>query len=87
MNRLRTVFGFTPLTTPPLPSPLRQLAYQEDSPLLGPSADPEGWKFLSNFTVDGVLFGRPIKVECTLAIAEPVCSRLAYTCSTLTGTS
>jgi hypothetical protein len=72
-NRLRSVFGFTPLIVPSPPSPLRQLAYQEASPLLGPSADPAGWKLLSPFQFDGMLFGaRPTQVKCTLAIAEPV---------------
>ncbi|KAJ7275678.1 hypothetical protein C8J57DRAFT_1504980 [Mycena rebaudengoi] len=56
------------------PSMLRQLAYQENSPLLGPDADPEGWQSLPSFSISGLLFSvLAVDVKCTLALAKPLC--------------
>jgi hypothetical protein len=71
--RLRSVFGYTPLAAPPPPPPLRALADAEDSPLLGPAADPTGWAVLPAFALAGTLFGaRAAAVQCVLAVAQPV---------------
>ncbi|KAJ7645038.1 hypothetical protein DFH06DRAFT_1425682 [Mycena polygramma] len=56
-------------------SALRRLAYQENSPLLGPDADPEGWTTQS-LSVKGQMFAsRELEATCTFSLATP----LAYT--------
>ncbi|KAJ7476128.1 hypothetical protein FB451DRAFT_1245886 [Mycena latifolia] len=66
-SRLETMFTYVPATRPSAPSPLRQLAYRENSPLLGPDADPAGWEQLPPFTVRGTVFSaRPTEVTCNL---------------------
>ncbi|KAJ7126755.1 hypothetical protein C8R44DRAFT_616735 [Mycena epipterygia] len=73
-SKFRTMFAYVPATRPSPPSPLRQLAYQENSPLLGPDADPAGWEQLPPFTVSGTIFStRRIEVTCSLSIAKPLC--------------
>ncbi|TDL19902.1 hypothetical protein BD410DRAFT_805366 [Rickenella mellea] len=70
-----TRYGYTPRSKPGPPSPLRQKAYSEGVPLLGPDADPEGWKIFS-VDVQGKLFDAvDVGVKCSLALATP----LAYT--------
>lgn len=55
---------------------LRQLAYQENSPLLPPETDPEGWRTLTPVIVRGSVFtARNVDVKCTLSLANP----LSYT--------
>jgi len=49
---LQTLFNYVPCIKPDPPSPLRQLSYENRSPLLGPEADPEGWKTIF-VTFDG----------------------------------
>lgn len=50
------------------PSPLRQLAYQENSPILGPEADPEGWHTVPSTWVKGNVFGkRSVSIHCTVS--------------------
>ncbi|KAI0787529.1 hypothetical protein C8Q74DRAFT_1252361 [Fomes fomentarius] len=68
-----TTFGYTPRTLAEPPSALRQLAYREGSPLVGPQGDPEGWKILAPVKVVGVVFDtRKVELECTLAVAVPL---------------
>ncbi|CAK5265425.1 unnamed protein product [Mycena citricolor] len=56
-------FGYFSMQQPGEPSALRMLAYQENSPLLGPEADPEGWVSVP-FTATGSLFStRDVTVE------------------------
>ncbi|KAJ6507886.1 hypothetical protein C8R47DRAFT_60617 [Mycena vitilis] len=75
-SRLQTMFAYVPATRPPPPSPLRQLAYQQNTPLLGPDADPAGWEQLSPFTVRGTVFStRQVEVTCHFSLAKP----LSYT--------
>lgn len=39
----------------------------EGSPLVGPDADPAGWKVLPSVKINGMLFGtRNIEVTCTV---------------------
>ncbi|KAJ7244096.1 hypothetical protein C8J57DRAFT_1083395 [Mycena rebaudengoi] len=65
---------FFSMRQPGPPSMLRQLAYQENSPLLGPDADPEGWQSLPSFSISGLLFSvLAVDVKCTLALAKPLC--------------
>ena len=50
------------------PSALRRLAYSEGSPLLGPDADPEGWKVLPAVTIAGTLFeAKSVEVTATVS--------------------
>jgi len=70
---LSTSLGYLPTTFPDPPSTLRRLAYQENTQLIGPDGDPQGWKVLTPVIVKGTLFSaKPVKVECTLAIASPL---------------
>ncbi|KAJ6520898.1 hypothetical protein DFH09DRAFT_1287349 [Mycena vulgaris] len=73
-SRVQTMFTYVPATRPSPPSRLRQLAYQENSPLLGPDADPAGWKQLPPFTVSGTVFSaRQTEVTCQVSLAKPLC--------------
>ncbi|KAH8106792.1 hypothetical protein BXZ70DRAFT_915109 [Cristinia sonorae] len=66
-------FVYIPLSRAEPPSPLRYLAYQEHTDVLGPEADPEGWKVFAPITVTGTLFGtKQVAVTCRLAIAQPL---------------
>ncbi|KAJ7244111.1 hypothetical protein C8J57DRAFT_1083228 [Mycena rebaudengoi] len=66
--------GVFSMRQPGPPSMLRQLAYQENSPLLGPDADPEGWQSLPSFSISGLLFSvLAVDMKCTLALAKPLC--------------
>lgn len=63
------MFVFIPATRPDPPSRLRQLAYQENSPILGPEADPDGWKTASAIKIQGTLFSaRDVEVICRVSV-------------------
>ncbi|KAJ7227395.1 hypothetical protein GGX14DRAFT_348124 [Mycena pura] len=73
-SRVQTTFSYVPATRPPPPSPLRQLAYQQNTPLPGPEADPAGWEQLPSFTIRGTVFStRQVKATCHFALAKPLC--------------
>ncbi|KAF7424449.1 hypothetical protein PC9H_009756 [Pleurotus ostreatus] len=73
-SKLTATFGYLPIIRPMAPSPLRQLAYQENSPILGPEADPEGWHTVPSTWVKGNVFGkRSVSIHCTLSLAKPLC--------------
>ncbi|KAJ7707458.1 hypothetical protein B0H17DRAFT_1032749 [Mycena rosella] len=73
-SRIQTMFNYVPASRPSPPSLLRRLAYLENSPLLGPEADPEGWHSLPSFTVRGIVFSaRQTAVTCNLWLAKPLC--------------
>jgi hypothetical protein len=58
---------YVALAKPGPPSLLRQLAYQENSPLAGPDVDPEGWKTLETVTIQGKIFDtRVVTVKCSV---------------------
>jgi hypothetical protein len=65
--RISAQFGFIPITRPPPFPPLRRLAYQEESPLLGPTVDPDGWHFKDSITIRGIFNNRPVLVGCTVS--------------------
>ncbi|PPR02623.1 hypothetical protein CVT24_002194 [Panaeolus cyanescens] len=70
---LVTSFGYHIATTPGLPSTWRRIAYSEGTPLLGPDADPEGWKLLPWVTNKVKLFNsQDVQFESSLAIATPL---------------
>ncbi|KAH7925635.1 hypothetical protein BV22DRAFT_421338 [Leucogyrophana mollusca] len=69
-----TVIYFTPLIRPKPASLLRQISYQEHSPLLGPDLDPDGWHTLPAVNAAGRIFNvRDVEVNCTLSLAKPLC--------------
>ncbi|KAE9405200.1 hypothetical protein BT96DRAFT_877009 [Gymnopus androsaceus JB14] len=75
-HRIITPFGYIPISRPEAPSRLRQLAYQENTPVPGPISDPEGWYTLTPIQIHGKLFNRQsIDATCTLSLASP----LSYT--------
>ncbi|KAI5122906.1 hypothetical protein M0805_007584 [Coniferiporia weirii] len=72
-NKLGTQFGFAPRVRPPAPSLLRRSAYQENTPLLGPEADVDGWEVLPPITICGKVFGvRNVEATCTFSFASPL---------------
>ncbi|KAG8821137.1 hypothetical protein FRB91_002573 [Serendipita sp. 411] len=71
-NTLTTSFVYLPRLRAPRPSPLLEAAYQNHSPILGPSLDSEGWDVLPARTVPGVIFGaRKTSVDCSLSLSQP----------------
>ncbi|KAK7437000.1 hypothetical protein VKT23_006714 [Stygiomarasmius scandens] len=75
-SNLQQTFVYIPAIRPDPPSLLRQLAYQENSPLAGPSVDPEGWLTLAPVKSHGTVFSsRTVEITCTLSLAKP----LSYT--------
>ncbi|KAI0077074.1 hypothetical protein K474DRAFT_1753683 [Panus rudis PR-1116 ss-1] len=72
-HTLVTSFAYTPKWRAEPPSPLRQVAYQEGSSIIGPEGDPDGWKVLPAVSVKGTIFNsREIEATCSLAIAKPL---------------
>jgi hypothetical protein len=64
---MQIMFKYIPITKPGPPSPLRLLAYQENSPLWGPDADPEGWYTLEPVRIRGKVFNtRSVDAKCTV---------------------
>ncbi|KAM5535990.1 hypothetical protein V8D89_010430, partial [Ganoderma adspersum] len=55
-SKLSVPFTYVPLARPSPPTILRQLAYQQDTEIVGPDGDPEGWKTFNPMKVEGVLF-------------------------------
>jgi hypothetical protein len=73
-GRLSTNFAFIPRTVAERPSPLRALAYADGGAILGPDADPEGWKVYDPIKVTGTLFDtREVSVQCT--VSDPLTDR------------
>jgi hypothetical protein len=67
-NRLGTSFTYIPRIKPDPPSTLRQIAYREGSPILGPDTDPDGWKTLNPAFIRGTVFNdRSITTKCTVS--------------------
>ncbi|KAI0649180.1 hypothetical protein C8Q79DRAFT_496480 [Trametes meyenii] len=67
-SKLTIPLAYIPLARPTPPSILRQLAYQESHPLVGPDGDPDGWKALAPVTVKGILFKTvPVEAECRIS--------------------
>jgi len=65
---LSTSFAYLPRSVADRPSPLRALAYAEGGMILGPDADPEGWKLFDPIKITGTLFNaRKVNVQCTVS--------------------
>jgi len=71
-DRLHATLGYIPNIQPGPPSLLRQLAYQENSDLLGPDADPEGWHTLEPVRIRGTIFNeRSVDAKCIVSYQGP----------------
>ncbi|KAI0087350.1 hypothetical protein BDY19DRAFT_995046 [Irpex rosettiformis] len=71
---LETSITYIPFIKPEPPSSIRQLAYYNNCPIVGPDGDPEGWHTSSPVTITGSLFGeRSVSIECQLWLAKPLC--------------
>jgi hypothetical protein len=67
-HSLSTNFAFLPRSVAKPPSALRALAYAEGGVILGPDADPEGWKVYDPIKITGTLFkAREASVQCTVS--------------------
>lgn len=65
---IKTAFGYVPSSRPDTPSVLRQASYAQNLPLMGPDADPEGWRTYDPVVVRGVMFKtRPVQVACAVS--------------------
>ena len=53
---------------PEAPSPLRQLAYENGTPIPGPKEDPDYWETLESVTIAGTINNREVQVECQVSI-------------------
>ena len=66
-------FNYIPLARPSPPTILRQLAYQQGQPLVGPEGDPDGWKTLDPVQVVGTLFKTvTVEAQCTVSRTDAV---------------
>jgi hypothetical protein len=70
-----TAFGYLPITRADTPSRLRQLSYMDNSPVVGPEGDPEGWTVHAPIKVTGTLFGTR-QVEVDLCVRH--CTSMAF---------
>jgi hypothetical protein len=70
-SRFGTILAYVPCIRPEPPSPLRQLAYQEGSPIMGPDIDTDGWKTLESVSINGTVFNdRLVKAKCTVSLVK-----------------
>ncbi|KAJ7512871.1 hypothetical protein B0H11DRAFT_1947754 [Mycena galericulata] len=75
-NEHETMFVYVPALRPDPPSPLRQLAYQENAPIPGPEIDQDGWHTCPPVILKGTVFNdRKVEVQCVLSLSKP----LSYT--------
>ncbi|KAI0649771.1 hypothetical protein C8Q79DRAFT_940660 [Trametes meyenii] len=73
-STLGTVIGYCPIVRPVAPSPARQIAYLENTPLIGPDGDPDGWTCLEPLRILGSVFStRTVEATYKLALAKPLC--------------
>lgn len=70
---LDALLTYVPVTIPGEPSILRQQAYAEGEPILGPEQDPEGWKIFPNVELRGTIFkSRNIYVACSVSVGNEI---------------
>lgn len=80
-NRVSTLFGYTPLTRPGLPSDARRRAYKRNTPLPGPALDPIGWQVMRRVNISGTIHGRresSVTYTVSISIAILLSSRAHY---------
>ncbi|KAI0787753.1 hypothetical protein C8Q74DRAFT_1253711 [Fomes fomentarius] len=72
-SKLVVPIRYIPLARPCAPTILRQLAYRQNAPVVGPEDDPDGWKTLESITVEGTLF-KTFKTSASyrLSISRPL---------------
>ncbi|KAH8102802.1 hypothetical protein DFH11DRAFT_323328 [Phellopilus nigrolimitatus] len=71
-SSLTIPIGYTSLSRPGPGSFLRQLAYQNDTPIPFFDSDPSGWRLFPSIEVHGIFYKRRISFTCTLALALPL---------------
>ncbi|KAF8125389.1 hypothetical protein K438DRAFT_1892042 [Mycena galopus ATCC 62051] len=74
-DQVARTFEYFSMQQPGPPSALRQLAYQENSPLLGPTADREGWTSQSASVKGNLFSSHQIELKFMFSLATP----LSYT--------
>lgn len=75
-----TNFSYMPIVIPDPPSPLRQVCYSENTQLIGPEGDPEGWHVLPPITIAGSLFDtRKVQVSGVVRTFQVVAKHLSDT--------
>lgn len=63
-----TQFGYFSMQQPTPSSPLRQLAYRDNTDIPGPYLDPDGWHALEPVQIRGTVFGeRSVDAKCTVS--------------------
>ncbi|KAF8802490.1 hypothetical protein BYT27DRAFT_7172935 [Phlegmacium glaucopus] len=73
-HRIAAPFGYIPIRRPGPFSSLRRLAYEEGTPLPGPTIDPTGWHAQKQIRIQGKMFkSRSVDMGCTLFLAKPLC--------------
>ncbi|KDR70203.1 hypothetical protein GALMADRAFT_76281 [Galerina marginata CBS 339.88] len=79
-NELSTPFAYIPVVQPPPLPPLRRLAYEEGTPILGPKVDPDGWYLPKPVQIEGSLFNdHSVRAECRDKSAINIIQQLSYT--------
>ncbi|KAJ6562567.1 hypothetical protein B0H19DRAFT_1260136 [Mycena capillaripes] len=71
-DKVTCTFGYFSMQQPGPPSELRRLAYQENSPLLGPDADPEGWHTQPVSAKGKIFASRSLDAKFTFSLANPL---------------
>ncbi|KAJ3739215.1 hypothetical protein DFH05DRAFT_532940 [Lentinula detonsa] len=74
-HRIIAPFVYIPIIRPEPPSQLRSDAYERNTTIPGPIADPTGWHTLTPVQIQGKLFTRQATISCILSLALP----LSYT--------
>ncbi|KAJ3996845.1 hypothetical protein F5050DRAFT_1807362 [Lentinula boryana] len=74
-HRIIAPFVYIPIIRPEPPSQLRSDAYERNTTVPGPIADPQGWHTLPPVQIQGKLFTRQATISCILSFALP----LSYT--------
>ncbi|KZS92454.1 hypothetical protein SISNIDRAFT_510742 [Sistotremastrum niveocremeum HHB9708] len=72
-NTLATSVAHYPRRRPPPPSDLQRASYIDGGQMVGPDADPAGWKVLPPVKIQGTLFDtKQVEVEVSLALGTPL---------------
>lgn len=81
--RIPCTFGYIPLTEPPPFPPLKTVAYQERTPLLGPTVDVDGWVSAKKINISGTLFNsHPVAIECQVCGSIDALITIILMCNT-----
>ncbi|TFK43922.1 hypothetical protein BDQ12DRAFT_719096 [Crucibulum laeve] len=72
-SKVQTNVLYIPKILPDLLPLLRQHAYREGKPLIGPHEDVGGWTTLPKVSVRGALNRKPVLLDCVLSLGGPTC--------------